>query len=782
MANKRLNATITLGGAITGALRSALGTTRDGFTQIGRAVTDLKKRQRELNKEMESWRPSGAAANQRLDLMRRENETITTQIGLLQRRAAIGKRIEELQANQATYAANIGKAVVVGGAILAAAGVAFKANSDFQYQMQLIGNTANMTKPQIDALGRSIIQMSGRVGQTAEQMQSAMGFLVAAGLDAGTATKMLESIGRTATAAGADLEDVSRAAFTLNDSLKVAPGDMQRALDILAQAGKEGNVELRDMAKQLPVLGSGFQALKMQGAEAAATMGAALEIARKGAADADEAANNMKNFIAKVMAPDTLKKAKKNFNLDLYKIITDAQTKGKNPFEAAMVAIMKATQGDQKKIGDLFGDMQAQNFIRPMIQNWAEYQRIKDKALSVSGVTDADFAKVMGTSKAQVDQLKIAFGNLKLSMGQALDGPGAGFLKMMTGLVTKAGEFAAANPQLTAGIVGAALAVTGATIAINACAWAWGAVRIAALRANAAFIAVKEAQLVGTLSTLASTLVGVVAPAFLTVGAAIMATPVGWIAAGIAAVVAGGVMIYKYWEPLKAFFVGFGQGLVAGFAPIAQAITDAFAPVVAVIGPVVRPILSAVGTAVGSVVHWFGQLLTPITAASETTKSWGQAGKVAGQAIATALKIAMAPLTMFLGLVQQGIDKFKTLGGAWQGIKRFVTGGSDTAAGTPPKRAFGGPVRAGQTYMVGERRPELFVPNTDGRIMPRVPAPVMAPRAAGAAGNDNRQYVFNINAAPGQSPRAIADEVARMLRERQSVANRSVMFDRAAGY
>ncbi len=782
MANKRLNATITIGGAITGALRSALGTTRDGFNQIGRAVTDLKKRQRELNKEMEAWRPAGAAANLRLDLMRRENDGITRQIGLLQRRAEIEKRIDALKANQATYAGNIGKAVVVGGAILAAAGIAFKANSDFQYQMQLIGNTANMTKPQIDALGKSIIQMSGRVGQTAEQMQSAMGFLVAAGLDAGTATKMLESIGRTATAAGADLEDVSRAAFTLNDALKVAPGDMQRALDILAQAGKEGNVELRDMAKQLPVLGSGFQALKMQGAEAAATMGAALEIARKGAADADEAANNMKNFIAKVMSPETLKKAKRNFNLDLYKIITDAQTKGKNPFEAAMVAIMKATQGDQKKIGDLFGDMQAQNFIRPMIQNWAEYQRIKDKALSVRGVTDVDFAKIMKTSKAQVDQLKIAFGNLKLEMGHALDGPGAGFLKMMSGLVTRMGQFAAENPRLTAGIVGASLALTGATIAINACAWAWGAVRIAALRANAAFLAVKETQLVGALSTLASTLVGVVAPAFMTVGAAIMATPFGWIAAGVAAIALGGALIYKFWEPLKAFFAGFGQGLVAGFAPIAQAIIDAFAPVVAVIGPVVRPILAAVGTAVGWAVEKFGALLAPISAASETTKSWGQAGKVAGQAIATALKIAMSPLTMFLGLVQQGIDKFKTLGGAWQGIKRFVTGGSAPAAGTPPKRAFGGPVRAGQTYMVGERRPELFVPNTDGRIMPRVPAPAMAPRGGMAAGNDNRQYVFNINAAPGQSPRAIADEVARMLRERQSVANRSVMFDRAAGY
>lgn len=36
-------------------------------------------------------------------------------------------------------------------------------------------------------------------------------------------------------------------------------------------------------------------------------------------------------------------------------------------------------------------------------------------------------------------------------------------------------------------------------------------------------------------------------------------------------------------------------------------------------------------------------------------------------------------------------------------------------------RATGGPVSANTSYIVGERRPELFVPSTSGRIVPRVP-------------------------------------------------------------
>lgn len=37
-------------------------------------------------------------------------------------------------------------------------------------------------------------------------------------------------------------------------------------------------------------------------------------------------------------------------------------------------------------------------------------------------------------------------------------------------------------------------------------------------------------------------------------------------------------------------------------------------------------------------------------------------------------------------------------------------------------REAGGPVRAGRPYVVGEKRPELFVPKTDGTILPRVPS------------------------------------------------------------
>ena len=53
-------------------------------------------------------------------------------------------------------------------------------------------------------------------------------------------------------------------------------------------------------------------------------------------------------------------------------------------------------------------------------------------------------------------------------------------------------------------------------------------------------------------------------------------------------------------------------------------------------------------------------------------------------------------------------------------------GGGSMSAGTGStysnKREFGGPVSKGRAYIVGERRPELFVPNTNGIIVPQLPS------------------------------------------------------------
>jgi hypothetical protein len=91
-----------------------------------------------------------------------------------------------------------------------------------------------------------------------------------------------------------------------------------------------------------------------------------------------------------------------------------------------------------------------------------------------------------------------------------------------------------------------------------------------------------------------------------------------------------------------------------------------------------------------------------------------------------------------------------------QGIQVGLVGSGRTA------RAAGGPVRAGQPYVVGEKRPELFVPSTNGTIVPRVPAMASAGRPVGGGGNT---YNISVSVAAGGNPAEVGAATVQAIQE-----------------
>lgn len=542
MSTKRLAAQITIGGAVTGALKSALGTTKDKLVEIGAAARKLEREQKMLGNSIGTFSKMGA----NVDGLRARYAAVTAEIEKTRKAQEKLKAAGELRASGTSMMASGGMMIGAAAAAAITFGKPVRESAELEHNLQMIGNTANMGKAEIGALKDQIFAVSKASNKSIGEVTSGIGFLIAAGMEAKTATATIGTIAKASTATGASVEDLAKAVFTLNDSLNISPEQTKAALNILAQAGKEGNVELKDMAKQLPVLGAAFKSLKMEGAESVASMGAALEIARKGAADADEAANNMKNFLAKITSPETLNKAKKNFGIDLYKIIQDAQKAGKNPFEASMKAIIKATQGDQKKIGELFGDMQVQNFLRPMIQQWDEYERIKNKALNTGDVVDEDFAKMMETMKEQTEGLGNAWTRLMTTMGDSLAPSIGAAARSLTTVVDSTQAFIKENPAVTSAVVTTAGAVIGLTAALGAGKVAFGAIKFA--------LSAVPWSAMGTVCTwLASTALPAVVTGIRAVSMAMIANPVGAVVAGLAV---GAVLVYKNWEPVSGFFIG----------------------------------------------------------------------------------------------------------------------------------------------------------------------------------------------------------------------------------
>ncbi|HCL5593304.1 phage tail tape measure protein [Enterobacter cloacae] len=212
---------------------------------------------------------------------------------------------------------------------------------------------------------------------------------------------------------------------------------------------------------------------------------------------------------------------------------------------------------------------------------------------------------------------------------------------------------------------------------------------------------------------------GVMGTIFSVVGSAI-ATALGAITlpavAVAAAVVAGALLIRKYWEPISAFFSGVVEGLKAAFAPVAEI----FAPL--------TPVFDSFMDKLRGVWQWFKDLIAPVKATQDTLDSCKNAGVMFGKLLADAL---MLPLKSFNKL-RSGVDWLLEKLGVinkessdldQKAAKASAATGSQNEPYIRPNAAYGGfqwyqpvPAPAGKTY-VDQSKPEYNI-HLSGGIAP----------------------------------------------------------------
>lgn len=249
--------------------------------------------------------------------------------------------------------------------------------------------------------------------------------MIAAGLDKDYIDAVIGDVAKGTKAANAEFADMASIARAAALNLKVPADEMDDVLGALVTAGKLGNFELRDMAKHFATLTPQLAKFGVTGREAVDFLGSSLQIAMKGASDPAQAANNLKNFLAKALAPDTIKRFKEA-GVNIQGVMMDATAKGINPLEAVLQKIGKLTGTDGNtigkymadakkrglegadalafvreqleaigaagKIGTLFGDQQVLDFLIPFMANVEEYKAIKEKVAAATGAAlDPDF-------------------------------------------------------------------------------------------------------------------------------------------------------------------------------------------------------------------------------------------------------------------------------------------------------------------------------------------------------------------------------------------------------
>lgn len=142
------------------------------------------------------------------------------------------------------------------------------------------------------------------------------------------------------------------------------------------------------------------------------------------------------------------------------------------------------------------------------------------------------------------------------------------------------------------------------------------------------------------LSTLSSAIKSL-GSTFAFVGRLFLTNPIGLV---ITAIAVAALLIYKYWEPIKAFFIGVWEGFTSAMAPVRAA----FEPIIELFKPL-APIFNAIGDAIGSVINWFSELFEPVKLTSEEFESTKSAGVAFGEAIAKAI---MLPIKLFQDLFE----------------------------------------------------------------------------------------------------------------------------------
>lgn len=195
-------------------------------------------------------------------------------------------------------------------------------------------------------------------------------------------------------------------------------------------------------------------------------------------------------------------------------------------------------------------------------------------------------------------------------------------------IIAKVGEFAQQHPVLTQfitkffGIALAATVVLGPMLIVTSVLMKFGSTLI------------MVGQMIGAWAGYAKTMFGIVSTAIRAMGMGLLTNPIVLIITGIAV---AGLLIYKYWQPLKAFLSGFWQGFLQGFAPTLSVLKNAFVAL--------QPVFKAIVQGIGWLVNAFMTLTTPAQTTKVQLDGVGNAGQRLGQLFGQMMVIATGAFT-----------------------------------------------------------------------------------------------------------------------------------------
>lgn len=351
--------------------------------------------------------------------------------------------------------------------------------------------------PQEAQMSQTIVKTSRDTGMARNDVAEVVNALVGAGMDLKQAIDYAPSAAKFVVGQGADGADTAKMINALGQNAKITdPKVMQQALEAIAYQGQAGSFEAADMAKWFPEMLAGMSKLGITGMDSVTQLGALLQVQMKTAGGADEAANNLKNWMEKIGSGDTVK-AYKDVGIDYEASMRSGMQNGMSTLESSFALAQRYIQTvDPKKAaamaeatakiskeadplkaqamiaaleqalrtGDLFADMQVKGALTAFMQNKNLYDQLKKDSRDASGILDKNLDERRDASAQRWKEVGQSMDDALRSVGDALapmtDAVASGITTVTRGLSQLTDE----SPKVMSGVA----AVVGGFLALRA--------------------------------------------------------------------------------------------------------------------------------------------------------------------------------------------------------------------------------------------------------------------------------------------------------------------------
>lgn len=500
---------VVIGGSVSPSVGKAFGEVNGRIKALGdqaQKVRTLQGLVGETIRLREEWRKAHLSGSTAADGLRRKLETNLEALrrqGLAARNLAkdyehlgkVGRGLElkakgreQIQAGRDGIKSNVGQAMAAGAGLILPA----KVSADYNAIIRDIAIKAGTAGSPAEAqMGKTIIETARGSGMARNDVAAVVNQLVSAGMELNKALAYAPTAAKFVIGQGAGGQDTGAMINALQQNARISdPRVMQQALEAIAYQGQAGSFEASDMAKWFPELLAGMGKLGIYGMDAVTQLGAMLQVQMKTAGGADEAANNLKNWMEKIGSGDTVK-AYEKAGIDYQGSMNTGLAKGMSTLEASFALaqkyIQKTDPAKAKKLqeaagkitketdpakakemmqsleqalrtGDIFADMQVKAALTAYTQNKALYDQLKADSKEAAGILDKNLDERRQASQQKWREVGQAWDDALRSMGDALapftDAAADGLGKVATGLGRLTDEYPRAVTGL--GAVGAA--------------------------------------------------------------------------------------------------------------------------------------------------------------------------------------------------------------------------------------------------------------------------------------------------------------------------------------